>query len=165
MTPELDWTSAIEHISQGSPKLVMIEGAESVGKTPFAKRLARELRGLSLSTDSFIRSTGNPKSTYPEMVDQAALMAAINSAAPPVVVEGICLREFIPAEALERAVLVYIRRVQSDGSWLLAEKIAAFDESDFVLCIEDEVLRYHRAFAPHNDCALLVSLVEGDRPE
>jgi len=156
-----DWQSALEGASAQDAPFTLIEGGESVGKTPFAADLSKRTGALVLSLDKFIRP-GAPTSRYEQLVDRGALAGAIHGARKPVVIEGVCLRKIVPGDVIAPATSIYLRRVTPAGLWHLEENLVGFDFAKSDLCVEAEVLQYHLEFAPQRQADFLVTLLEGD---
>ncbi len=165
-------------------RVIGVDGLDGVGKSPFAKALARSLGGTVISLDDFIaRNRGG----YVPFLREDQLNESIGSASRPAIVEGICLRAALERIGVRPDVLIYIKRVADSGFWYdqdtcdpeeeeealiarLAEETAAVakliipssvslhsDTSAFGLSsLREEIIRYHCRYRPSRRAGIVV---------
>lgn len=167
------FTPSVEEVHQsillGTCKaghLIGVDGFMEAGKTPFANRLASRLSGTPLSLDSY----STPEASLPKRYlarqrvndFQSALRRA--SAAPFVVVEGVCLLEVLDAIGAQLDTHIYLKRVSRAGIWHDGVILTEYASTGHAELSDDwlrrDILRYHCERGPHESASILVEWSE-----
>jgi hypothetical protein len=142
----------IERLSR--PVSVAIDGFMQSGKSPLARTLASKFNGFAIHTDEFV--TGSDESRpYFERIDcgkirETVVVALSNSRL--VTIEGICLRQLLAHVAVEPNVFVYIKRVDSSGTWHDGFHLEDYENDPEFMEYSPtrrSQLEYHRMHRPH----------------
>jgi len=139
------------------PPLVAIDGLGGAGKTTLARRLAELAEGQSISVDDYVvpqQGSYLPHLRYDVL--SRDLVAARESSAKVIVLEGLCIRSVLAKLESVPDVTVYVRRVDEYGEWTdehyfsedndLEEILETFRRLETVPGIGDhdrETARYH----------------------
>jgi hypothetical protein len=158
------WYDALDAIVGLGAPMLLIEGGESVGKTPFARAVAEQTGALVLQSDCFTRRR-RAEEAYTDLVDKDALSAAAAAARAPVIVEGVCLRAVLPEVLFVSSPTLYVRRVSTMGIWHLEHNVRLLACDNVLPWLEREVLQYHCDYSPQSKCTHMLTLIEGDSGE
>jgi hypothetical protein len=93
---------------------IAMDGADGVGKTTLAVALRRLVGGTIISVDDYVAKN---QGTYVPSLRALELRAALEGASAPRIVEGVCLVNAMEKAGHDPDVLIYVRRVTTDGFW------------------------------------------------
>ena len=150
--------------------LVAVDGTHGSGKSHLADELGALLGIDVLHLDDFVAKN---QGDYVRNIDFASVSTAI-SAAPALIVEGICVLQILEALRLAEDAFVYVKRV-AHGYWIdeddlnpqipIDEHLAAVREEIRPIAqklgesgemgLAEEVIRYHARYRPHNSASIV----------
>ena len=93
---------------------IAIDGKDGVGKTPLAVALQAAVGGTVISLDNFVEDV---RYGYIPYLRTAELKSALDRADRPRIVEGVCVLAAMARISHTADVLIYVKRVASDGYW------------------------------------------------
>lgn len=93
---------------------IAMDGNDGVGKTTLAVALRRLIGGTVISVDDYVAKN---QGMYVPFLRAFELRAAIEGACAPRIVEGVCLVSALEKAGHDPDVLIYVRRVTTDGFW------------------------------------------------
>jgi chloramphenicol 3-O-phosphotransferase len=99
---------------EGKPSLIVIDGTSGAGKTSLADLIAHRMRGSVLHLDYYLEAT-------PPEFDKSCLrkhMMECRRNSWPTIFEGICARAVLKELGAKPDIVIYVKRIDSNGSWL-----------------------------------------------
>jgi len=153
---ENELIAALKNISFDSKSIVSIDGVDGVGKTTLSSKIAQELCISNIELDDFVQKNQNG---YINHIDYDRLLKKIITD-KPVVVEGICVLEILNRIQIKPDVSIYIKVVDRygfcNGQIKYCPPAKSADEvinerksKGFSVGYEEDVIRYHYSFKPH----------------
>lgn len=145
-----------------SKSTVSIDGVDGVGKTTLSAKIAQELCISNIELDDFVQKK---QGGYVSHIDYDRLLKKINTD-KPVVVEGICVLQILHRIQIRPNVSIYIKVVDKyrfcngqikyfppDKS--ANEVINERKSKGFSVGYEEDLIRYHYSFKPHEKSDLI----------
>jgi broad-specificity NMP kinase len=126
--------------------VIGIDGVDGCGKSTLASLIAERLGWNVVSVDDYLEQD---RDTYVAHVRTSDLRAQTANATPTIV-EGVCVLAVCQAANLPLDLLVYVKRVRADGSWLDEDECdtAIADVETLVQSLEEQVSKVHRHMNP-----------------
>ena len=141
-----------KHLTHG--ELAVIDGATGSGKTKLVMRLAKDLGGVRVSLDCYVRA-GTDGYFVDRLMSEflADDIGRFRKLFPLVLVEGICVREALERLGVSWAATIYVKQLATNGLWHFQLHLEDFASGNALR--EDEVVPfrsdydYHLRHRPH----------------
>ena len=135
-------------------KLVSVDGASHSGKTTVAMKLARDLRGVRVSSDCYVKADSSGAYLGRLALDFLADdLMRLKEVFPILFFEGICVRDVLEKLGIEAALSIYIKKIATSGLWHFDFDLESFANGSAAQLYEDEPFRsdyeYHYRVRPH----------------
>lgn len=144
---------------------VLIEGFSGSGKTTLASQVAAALGWRHIEVDELLIEGPIESSRFSDWVDQRKLAAAI-AASGAHVIDGVCLRDVLPHEVLNRdPFAIYVARVGSKpgGSYLCYDFLEAEHPGPSLPWLTAAEHEYHRRVGPCSKADAIFLRVEDEQ--
>jgi hypothetical protein len=100
--------------------IIAIDGRDGVGKSQLAAQLHERIGGTLISLDNYIEDA---LGIYVPALSINRLRKAVVDAAPPRLVEGVCLHDVLKAIDCNSTVNIYVRRLIGGSYWCHEAKL------------------------------------------
>jgi hypothetical protein len=140
--------------------IVGLEGFQGSGKSTLAVQLSERLSVAVFQLDRFARMF-DPSPPYVECLDISALKQALElrQQSTLTIVEGICLRDVLARVDLAATILIYVKRVGTNGLWYDGMRLDKYQAGDRIPEDDEELYRsdmkYHAKVCPHEKADLI----------
>jgi len=130
--------------------VVAVDGKDGSGKTFTARYLSKELRGAPIDFDDFVdRDCG-----FLAGLRLDELRNAIEFAARPLFLSGVCMMDVLDRLAVQVDAVVYVKRMAGslwrDEDELFGDALEAYDRAGYpAYPLDYEIREYHRRRRPH----------------
>lgn len=143
-TSEQELASELSRVAKaGSVRIIGIDGKDGAGKTTVAERIARATNGTVVSLDEYVEKSRGGYVPYLRVPDA---ITAVGRAAPPVVLEGVCLLAAVETMGVELDKLIYVKRMSEHGFWLDEDECSLTQPvEDAIQRMEDDLRRFVQA--------------------
>lgn len=148
------------------PALIGVEGFTGSGKSTISNDLGQDLKAVVIHTDDYVIA-GDESLPYPERLDYGRITTAITLARTResvIVVEGICLRVVLDRLSLSADLIVYVKRVASNGLWHDGFHLEEFEAGNAIEEDHEEPhqsdFSYHAKARPHERADLFFERIE-----
>ncbi|MCF8083763.1 MAG: hypothetical protein K9M96_11755 [Deltaproteobacteria bacterium] len=161
-TDEYALIESIENLSLKFSGIVSIDGADGVGKSTLAGKIAGELNLPHIEIDTFVQEQ---QGGYIDHIDYDRLSESIKQAIisnQVIILEGICVQQVLKKLGLNSNAKVYVRVINNYGFWMDRIRFFPLDKSADEMIAErkakrsplghvEDIIQYHYAFQPHEN--------------
>lgn len=135
-------------------KLVSVDGASGSGKTTITMKLARDLGGVRVSSDCYVKAGSSGAYLKRLALDFLADdLMRFKEVFPILFFEGICARDILENLSIEAALSIYIKKIATSGVWHFEFDLESFANGSAPQLYEEEPFRsdyeYHNRVRPH----------------
>ncbi len=137
--------------------IISIDGVDGVGKSTLSCKIAEELCLPNIEIDNFVQEQ---QGGYIKYIDYDRLHDRISN--QTIIVEGGCVQQILNNMSLTSDVSVYVKVIDVYGFWMHRMRLFPSDKSadevinerkakGFPLGHEEDIIRYHYTFKPHEN--------------
>ena len=148
---------SLKDLSLNSQSIISIDGVDGVGKSTLSCKIAEELCLPNIEIDNFVQEQ---QGGYIKYIDYDRLHDRISN--QTIVIEGVCVQQILNKMSLTSDVSVYVKVIDVYGFWMHRMRLFPSDKSadevinerkakGFPLGHEEDIIRYHYTFKPHEN--------------